>query len=885
MTAESARDRRASPAGREDADALPMIRQYRRIKEQHRDSVLFFRLGDFYEMFEQDAREVSALLDLTLTQRSGVPMCGIPYHAAQAYVARLLKAGRKIAVCEQTDVPRGGRGLARREVVEVITPGTLVDEGFLDQGSNNYLIALGAARAPAALPAVGLAYVDLSTGEFRCTSFPWEERGERLRKELERLAPREALVQESLFEEETVGGTLAARDGLLVNRLPDWSFDATASYQELTRQFGVANLKGFGLDDGSPEVAAAGAILGYVASASRSLLPHIRAIDVYRDSSAVMLDETTQRNLELLRNLSDSSRKYTLLEVLDHTRTSMGARMLKRWLLAPLMDRDRIERRLESVELFYRAQVLLSRVRETLGRFHDVERLSARVAMDRAHARDLLAIRGSLEAVGALAALLRESPEASAFSERLAARLDDLHALELLLSKGIAENPPLLLTEGDLIREGYDAELDRLRALRRDARRRLHALLREEQEATRIASLKLRHNRVLGWFFEVTKPNLALVPPHFNRRQSMAGAERFTTERLADLENEINGAAETANDLERRLFLEIRERVKSEVPTLLAYGALVAEVDVLQGFAMAATVHGFARPALDAEGDLSITEGRHPVVEAHLPAGAFVPNSLRLGRDSGRFVLLTGPNMAGKSTFLRQVALIALMAQAGSFVPAREASLPLVDRIFCRVGAMDNLARGESTFLVEMNETANILRSATRRSLVIMDEVGRGTGTTDGLAIAWSVSSYLMEKIGAYTLFATHYHELAGLEHPDLVRLCMDVEERNGEILFLKRVRAGSSDNSYGLHVARLAGLPAEVIERAHRVLAGIVQRPERLAGAPQPAAAPAPVQAELFGPAEIVVQGLRSVDPERITPLEALNLLARWKREIDRDS
>ncbi len=864
-----------------DGPAGPMIRQYRRIKESHRDAVLFFRLGDFYEMFEQDAREVSALLDLTLTQRNGVPMCGIPYHAAQTYIARLLKAGRKIAVCEQKELPRGGRGLAPREVVEVITPGTLVDETFLDQGSNNYLVALGGAAPAAAEPQLGLAYVDLSTGEFRCTSFPWADRGEKLRKELERLAPREILIQESLFEEPSIGRTVAGRDGLLVNRLPDWSFDAAAAFADLTRQFRVANLKGFGLQEGLPEVAAAGAVLAYVASASHSLLPHIRTIEVYRDSSAVALDETTQRNLELLRNLSDSSRKYTLLEVLDHSRTSMGSRMLKRWLLAPLTDRDRIEERLAAVEHFYRAQVLLSRLRETLAGFHDIERLTARAAMDRAHARDLLAVGDSLACAQALSRLLAEAPEAARLPGRLAAALAGLGPLQRLLAAGIADNPPVVLNEGDLIREGYNAELDRLRGLRRDTRRLLHALLKEEQEKTGIASLKLRHNRVLGYFFEVTRPNLPLVPRHFNRRQSMANAERFTTERLADLESEINSAAESANELERRLFVEIREQVKAQVPALLSCADVVAEIDVLQSFAMAATVHGFARPRIDPEGDLSIVEGRHPVVEAHLPPGAFVPNSLSLGRDRGRFVLLTGPNMAGKSTFLRQVALIVLMAQAGSFVPAREASLPLVDRIFCRVGATDNLARGESTFLVEMNETANIIRSATARSLVIMDEVGRGTGTSDGLAIAWSVSSYLLQRIGAFTLFATHYHELAGLDHPDLVRLCMDVEEREGEIRFLKRVRPGSSDNSYGLHVARLAGLPAEIIEEAQRLLARGADRPP--AAAAPPPAPRAPLQAELFAPAEILLQALRSIDPERITPLEALTLIARWKREIDR--
>jgi DNA mismatch repair protein MutS len=855
-----------------------MMAQYARIKEKFSDSILFYRLGDFYEMFESDAREAASLLDLTLTQRAGVPMCGIPYHAAASYISRLLAAGKKVAICEQAAQP--GKGLMSREVVEVITPGTVLDESYLARNANNYLVTIGRAG-----DALCLAYADLSTGEFCATAFPFGERQEKLKKELHRLDPREVITQESLLVDDAVTRELLGeREGLLVNRYPDWSFDFDACHARLARHFGVANLKGFGLNQKSPEILAAGVLLEYLGETSKRSLGHVSSLSVYAERSFVDLDEATQRNLELLANLQDGSRKYSLLEVLDQTRTSPGARKLRRWILTPLKERGAIERRLASVEGLYREQVLLARLREALSAVLDLERLTARVAMDRAHAKDLLAIGSTLEAVLALGALLSGARSTAAPDDiaRLAGPLglreQEMSDLSGLLARAISEEPAIVLTEGNLIRRGYDADLDRLHGLKDSAREVLDGYLAEERSKTGIGSLKLRYNRIIGYYFEVTKSNLSLVPPHFIRRQSLVGGERYTTDRLADLESEINNASEKIVEIEKNLFLGIRAIVKEAVPWLLGVCEAVSELDVFQSLAFAATVHGYARPQVTDDSELSIEEGRHPVVEAHLPGGAFVPNSISCPGDGRFFIIITGPNMAGKSTFLRQVALITLMAQMGSFVPAARAKIGIVDSVFCRVGATDNLARGESTFLVEMNETAHILRSATSRSLIIMDEIGRGTSTRDGLAIAWAVCQYILAKVRARTLFATHFHELTGLTHDRAANLSMDVRDQDGEIVFLKRVKEGPSNNSYGIHVARLAGLPAETLAYAEKMLDELNQGIAVMGPAPQ---VPHRPPQRLFSAEELIAREIMSLSTDRMTPLEALSTLARWKKEL----
>jgi DNA mismatch repair protein MutS len=885
-----------------------MLDQYRRIKRDHQEEVLFFRLGDFYEMFFDDALEISALLNLTLTSRNGFPMCGIPYHAARSYIARLLKLGKKIAVCEQLSEPGTGRGIIERKVVEVITPGTTVDEDYLDQGSFNYLASLAAGAA-----FLSFAYIDLSAGDFHATSFPREDGTGRLRQELERLQIKELVIQESLLEEDTgIAQAIRDRPDLVLNRWADWLFDMDRSRRRLERQMGASSLKSFGLSAQSPEILSAGALLDYLDDTAKSLLPHVRTLMVYQDAEFVGIDESSQRNLELIRNLREGDLHFSLLEVLDETRTAMGRRLLKRRILHPLRNLDLIRARLDMMETFYRDQGRLGSLREVLGKIPDLERLSSRLAMDKAHGKDMLAIKNAL----VFCELLKEHrgnlslryeyertrpPEETAGNSGappggMSPAFIRLMELRELLDRGIIEDPSILLTEGNLIRSGYNPKLDEFRSLRDNGRQLLEAYLEEERRATGIPSLKIRYNRLIGYFFEVTKAHLPKVPAHFIRRQGIVAGERFTTDRLAALESEINGASDNITELEKQLFLEIREAAKVCLRELAAAARQLAELDVAQSLARAATVRGWVRPQVNESCRLEIREGRHPVVEANLGSGEYIPNDIILdgaGESGGiSFALITGPNMAGKSTYLRSAALITLMAQMGSFVPAREALIGITDRIYCRVGASDNLARGESTFLVEMNETAYILNTATEKSLVIMDEVGRGTGTNDGLSIAWAVSEDLLNRIHCRTLFATHYHELSLLSHPCLANRSMEVLDQDGEIVFLRKLKEGPAEESYGLHVARLAGLSETVLERAARILERIrLRRASGGASGPEDPAVPeAPppfpaakntARAPFAGDsrAERILTEIAALNPERLTPLEALNRISVWKK------
>ncbi len=854
-----------------------MMRQYKRIKQSHTDSILFFRLGDFYEMFLSDAKEASSILNLTLTKRHNIPMCGIPYHAAHSYISRLLKAGKKIAICEQTRMPENGKGIAEREVVEIITPGTVVDEDFLEKDKNNYLLAAGVIRNK-----LSISYTDLSTGEFFTSSFDAERTVDILKRELLRLSPGELLIQQSLLEDNNdVARLLDEHNNLLVNRYPDWAFDITNSSELLKKQFKLHSLKGFGISDDDPAVFSCGIILEYIADTSKSLLPHIRKLNILNDRDFLLLDESSLRNLEITGNLQDGSKRYSLLEVLDNTRTAMGARKLKSWLLHPLVNVDEIELRQKRVGALYHNQILLSGINEKLSGILDIERLTSRIAMEKAHAKDLLAIRNSLRSSLKLNTLLAEwkseegpgtlPPEIQKTAEEI---------LELL-KNAIDEDPSTLLTEGRMIKSGFSSELDELKDLRKHSKKILTEYLEKEKEDSGISSMKIRYNKIIGYFIEVTKTNLDHVPSHFIRRQSLVSAERFTTDRLIELETNLNSASDKAVELEKKLFLEIRDYVKNEIETLLGLSSYIAEIDCLSSLAGAATKYGYIKPVVKASGSVEIINGRHPVVEANMPFGEFVPNSLTFKSDNVSFALITGPNMAGKSTYLRQNALIILMAQIGSFIPAESAEIGIVDRIFCRVGASDNLARGESTFMVEMNETANILNSATEKSLVIMDEVGRGTGTNDGLAIAWAVSEYLLNRIKAKTLFATHYHELTLFEHPDLINLSLDVRESGGEIVFLKRIKSGPADASYGIHVAGLAGLPEEVILRASVIQNELENREQNRDISLNTDNFPKETKpSELFSAEDMLLSELSGFNLDNCTPLEALNKISEWQKK-----
>jgi len=851
------------------AEKTPMMRQYMSIKEKHKDAVLFFRMGDFYEMFRSDAEDVSRLLNLTLTKRHGIPMCGIPYHAAQNYIGRLLNAGRKIAICEQISLPK--KGIAERDVVEIITPGTVVDETFLDKRSNNYLAAIGVVSK-----IMTFSYVDLSTGEFLAASCPSSHHEEFIRKEISRLSPREILIQESLMDR-AYFRSLMDRNNLVLNRIPDWLFDTESSYRHLTDQFKVANLKGFGFASDDPSLAAAGVLLDYLKDTARHYLSHLGGLSKYSEDQFVSLDDATQKNLELVRNMDDGSSSFTLLSVLDETSTSMGARKLRQWILNPLRKKESIDSRLVSVKILYKNQILLSDIRRVMSQILDMERLSARIGLDKAHAKDLLSLKNSLEKVFEIESILEGVPGIAPLSS--AEVNASLKAIASLLNNSIMEDPSIVLTEGRMIRKGYNEELDDLRKLKNNSKAVLDEYLKGIREETGISNLKLKYNKIIGYFLEISKSQTELVPSHFIRRQSLLGAERYTTSRLSDLESGINSASEKIIDLEKKLFLEIREGLKSEIPQIQDLCTRLSELDCYSSLAYTATIRGYVCPEIRDDRTLLIEGGRHPVVEAHLPQGEFIPNSLKMDEESSTFALITGPNMAGKSTYLRQTALIVLMAQIGSFVPADNAEIGAVDRIFCRVGASDNLARGESTFLVEMNETAHILRNAGDRSLIIMDEIGRGTSTNDGLSIAWSIAEYLLEEIRSKTLFATHYHELTSLEHKNLMNLSLEVQETGEEIVFLKKIKTGPANNSYGIHVASLAGLPESVVSRARQILSSMENPSVQIAPATPVAKSQ---QQDLFSSDEIVLDQIRALNLESMTPLEALVKLDALKNTLN---
>jgi DNA mismatch repair protein MutS len=864
------------------AETTPMLKQYRRIKAEHGDAVLFFRLGDFYEMFDRDAVMVSSLLNLTLTHRNGLPMCGIPYHAVHTYIPRLLRKGKKIAVCEQTSLPEKGKKIVDREVVEIITPGTVTEEEYLERNKNNFIVSLGVSGAT-----VSLSAIDLATAEFSVRSFSLENSAQRVREELMRLDPSEVLIQESLLEEEKgLASFFSSAAGITINRYPDWYFDEKSSYRRVVGLLAVQNLKGYGFDENSPELASCAVLIDYLENNAKHLLTHITGMQRIEENSYMGIDEATQKNLELIKNLSDREERFTLLEVLDRTKTPMGGRMIRQRILSPLRDIDKIEKVQDQIEEIYKEQLLLSELRKTLSSIRDIERLASRIALDKAHGKDLLAVKQSLATFFDIHELL-SGGELSQIEGMQSAELSSrLEELKELFAKALHEDPPVLISEGRLIRDGFDADLDALRKMKSDSKRILDAYLKEEKEESGIGNLRINYNKIIGYFLEVSKGQSAKVPSHFIRKQSLVGSERYSTERLNQLEEDLNNASERIVDLEKRLFFAVRNKAKEYLYELKTAARVIAAIDTMQSLAYCATLYGWRRPRVHEGRSIEISEGRHPVVETHGEAGSFVPNSISLDSNDRSFALITGPNMSGKSTYLRQVALIVLLAQMGSFVPADEANIGIVDRIFCRVGASDNLARGESTFLVEMNETAYILNTAAEQSLVIMDEVGRGTSTSDGLSIAWAVSEYLL-KIRAKTLFATHYHELTAMENTSIQKLHLQVSEENGEIIFLKRVKEGSAGRSYGIHVAKLAGLPETVLLRAEELLRKLEERERRITnserGEEDLSFTKESGQTELFSSGDLIAEELAQIDVNRVTPMDALLIIERWKKERDK--
>ena len=853
----------------------PMMQQYQEIKSKHRDGFLFFRMGDFYEMFTNDAEKASNILDIALTSRNGIPMCGVPYHAYESYAYKLLKTGHKVIICEQTEDPAQAKGIVKREVVQVLTPGTIVDDKLLDSKQNNYLVCFLKDNKH-----IGFSYIDLSTGEFMVYSFPYFELRQKLSCQLDRLVPGEVILPESLLNEDpAIHQLLSAYESVLINRYPDWYFEHKNNRERLLEFYKLKTLKGFGIEIDNPGIIAAGVILRYVQGNCQKLLTHIKPLKIYEESEFLIMDSITQRNLELTRNLHDYGKKNTLYDTLDSTQTAMGGRLLKKWLLNPLKNKQHIEKRLEIVNLFYHEQILLLDIRKLLSGVMDLERLVAKIILERALPHDVISIKQSLKTIISLKNSLKDQK----FLQSITDNLDPLQDIISLIENSIQDEPGNSVGEGNVIRSGFNLEFDEIKKISTKGRETILELEKSEKQKTGISSLKIKYNRIIGYFFEVTKPNLNLVPDHYIRRQSLMNADRFTTKDLSEYESKVLNAKEKLNNLEQILFKEILTEISGHSQALQKNAELVAVLDVLCAFAYTATCFGYTKPELQTNGQIKIEEGRHPVVEAMLGNEPFIANDLLLDNENNRLLLITGPNMAGKSTYLRQAALIVLMAQMGSFVPAREAAITLVDRIFTRIGASDNIARGESTFLVEMNETANILHNATDRSLIIMDEVGRGTSTMDGLSLAWAIAIYLVSPhyLGAKTLFATHFHELTHLEkNPGIRNYCLKIKEENEDILFLRKIEKGASSKSYGVHVAKLAGVPPIVIQLANSILKTL-EKEESVKEKELP------LQLDLFqknvSPVQQsqIEQEILDLNLNNMTPMKALEYLYKTQKKL----
>ena len=894
--------------------STPLMRQYAAIKKEHPQTLLFFRLGDFYELFFEDAVVAARELQITLTSRNkekgiAVPMCGVPYHAAEGYISRLIRKGFKVAICEQMEDPRVAKKLVRREVTRVVTPGTAADAA-LSSEENNFLAAVAQVG-----DGVGFAALDLSTGEFRATEFRGDLAGKRIEEELQQLRPKELLYASSapLFEH-AESGLVAQADGrkrpspgepgsrrdryefaCVDTPLDDWIFAPDHSLPLLENHFGVLSLEGFGLAGKIAASAAAGAILYYVRSTQRGKLNHVDRIGFYERQNCLVLDTVTVRNLELVEPLfAGTDAGVTLFRCMDETVTPMGKRLLRAWMLRPSVEIAEIEARLDAVEAQVKDTVAREELRRALDGILDLERLLSRVTLEAANARDVLALAASLGRIPNLKIALRRLTPGDASSatrlEELCERIDQLTDVRARIEGTLVAEPPLTFSDGGVIAAGVDQELDQLRDLSRNSKQYLAQVEQRERQRTGIASLKVKFNSVFGYYIEISKANLHLAPADYDRKQTLVGAERFTTPELKEYESKILDAQEKIVEMERRIFAELRSAIAGEARRIRQTALAVAEVDVLASLAHTAALRNYCRPKFDESSDIEILEGRHPVIEQQEWAGGserFTPNDLFLNSTTHTILVLTGPNMGGKSTYLRQAALAVILAQMGSYVPARSARLGVVDRVFTRIGASDNLARGRSTFMVEMTETAAILHTATARSLILLDEIGRGTATYDGLAIAWAAVEYLHARTRAKTLFATHYFELTELaDHLSGVKnYHVSVKETGGGIVFLRKVEAGAADRSYGIEVAKLAGLPPEVILRAREVLLQHENAEERLtdhlaSDELQPAR---PAQLTIFTPlSHQVVDRLREVDVNKVTPLDALNLLAELKKQLD---
>lgn len=855
------------------AGLTPMMQQYMEVKSKYKDCILFYRLGDFYEMFFDDALTASRELELTLTGRDcglseRAPMCGVPYHAVETYLDRLIEKGYKVAICEQMEDPALAKGLVQRDVIRVVTPGTVIESGMLDERSNNFLLSVCFSGEKA-----GLAFADVSTGEFFVHQV--EDAGRTLADEVTRISPVEIIASDLVRLREYVN-----RDDLSMSERPGTTFQYQNASETLCKHFHLQDLSPLGLTDEYRLAAqAAGALMRYLDETQKNALEHITELRIYQGGDTMLLDRNTRRNLELTESLRSRTKKGSLLWLMDKTSTAMGGRLLRSWIEQPLVNREEILRRLDAVEEFTSQHVLTMTLSEELQGVYDVERLLSKVSYKSLNARDCLSLCASLKKVPGIRNLL--SGAQSQGVQAVYALLDPLEDLTGLLERAIHPDAPLVISEGGIIRDGYSAILDEYRSAATNGKQWIVDLEVKEREATGIKNLRIQYNRVFGYYIEVTKSYYDMVPMRYQRRQTLANSERYITPELREIEQKIVGAQEQSVRLELQLFTEIREKIAGEIVRIQHTAQGLKTLDALLSLAKVAVSNHYVRPEITQDGSLEIIEGRHPVVEQTMQEGGFVPNDAVMDQDQARMLIITGPNMAGKSTYMRQVALITLMAHLGSFVPAKSAKIPIVDRIFTRVGASDDLASGQSTFMVEMSETAYILRNATRHSLIILDEIGRGTSTFDGLAIAWAVVEYLCDpaRVGAKTLFATHYHELSELEgHVEGVQnYCISVKEHGEDVIFLRKIVRGGADKSFGIHVARLAGVPHPVLVRAHEIQARLEVSDVNKIGQNilEEGTARENEQVSLFdvGKTEIINE-LQNLDVMALTPIDAMNKL-----------
>ena len=873
----------------------PMMQKYIETKKEYADCILFYRLGDFYEMFFEDAKCVSKELELTLTGKScglkeRAPMCGVPFHSAEGYITRLVSKGYKVAVCEQVEDPKLAKGLVKREVIRVVTPGTNCNLTSLDEGRNNYLMGIVSMD-----DLYGLSVVDVTTGEYLLTEV---DTSGKLLDEINKFMPSEIICNDSFYISGIDLEDLSGRMGISISALAPHYFDEELCEKALCRHFSVSSLDGLGLKDYSIGITAAGAVMEYLMETQKNSLAHILSLVPYQTGKYMILDRNTRRNLELVETLREKQKRGSLLWVLDKTKTAMGARKLRSSLEQPLIDKDEIVKRHDAIDELNENMITREELREYLNPIYDLERLLSKISYKSANPRDLTAFHSSLQMLPHILFLCQHFK--SRLFQEFSQKLDPLEDLCSLIASAIEEEPPLALHDGGIIRDGYDGQVDKLRAAKSDGKTWLATLETEERERTGIKNLKIKFNRVFGYYLEVTNSYKQLVPENWIRKQTLANSERYTTERLKELEDVVLGAEEKLYNLEYQLFCEIRDHIFTQVDRIQQTARTIAMLDMVTSLAYVAEKNNYVRPSLNEQGILNIREGRHPVIEQMIDHDMFISNDTYLDEDSHRLVIITGPNMAGKSTYMRQTALIVLMAQLGSFVPAAAADISLVDRIFTRVGASDDLASGQSTFMVEMTEVANILHNATKNSLIILDEIGRGTSTFDGLSIAWAVVEHIVDKknIGAKTLFATHYHELTELEGKldGVQNYYIAVKEDGEDIVFLRKIAKGGADKSYGIQVAKLAGVPENVLKRAREIainLEGGMQTmvPVGLAASQETKGDGSAPQQEMtqlsifdavtsFRSEDILFE-LRDIDLTRVTPMDAINLIYKWQEKL----